>query len=133
MSVRRSIGVFGWRGPGFGIGIRRPPRHGIIAHEENPRIELSEKQALALEQQKAPLQVINPRTQEVFVLIKQEVYALTCKIVGGGEGQVWDDAATTTSFGDRREPWRCPSKSIGHSHGAMQQIEASLKTALELP
>ncbi len=56
-------------------------------------IELTEKQALTLEQQKAPLQLINPRTQEVFVLIKQEVYALTCKIVGGGEGQVWDDAA----------------------------------------
>ena len=56
-------------------------------------IELTEKQALALEQQKTPLEVVNPRTQEVFVLIKQEVYALTCKIVGGGKGQVWDDTA----------------------------------------
>ena len=56
-------------------------------------LELTEKQALALEKQTTPLQVINPRTQEVFVLIRQEVYALTCKIVGGGEGQTWDDTA----------------------------------------
>jgi hypothetical protein len=27
------------------------------------------------------------------VLIPKRVYDLTCKIVGGGPGQVWDDAA----------------------------------------
>jgi hypothetical protein len=56
-------------------------------------IELTEEQARAMEAQKAPLQVLNPRTQEVFVLIRKDVYDLTCGIVGGGRGQVWDDEA----------------------------------------
>lgn len=51
-------------------------------------IELTEEQALALERQKVPLQIVNPRTQEVYVLIRQDVYKLSCKIVGGGEGKV---------------------------------------------
>lgn len=56
-------------------------------------IELTEEQAQALKEQKAPLRVVNPRTQEVFVLIRQEVYDLTRSIVGGGPGRVWDDQA----------------------------------------
>ena len=40
-------------------------------------IELTEEQALVMEQQQDPLQVINPRTREVFVVIRQEIYALT--------------------------------------------------------
>ena len=56
-------------------------------------IQLTEEQQQALEAQKAPLQVLNPRTQEIFVLIRQDVYQLTCSIVGGGKGQVWDDEA----------------------------------------
>jgi hypothetical protein len=56
-------------------------------------IELTPEQAQAMSEQKAPLQVLNPVTQEVFVLIRKEVYDLTCSIVGGGQGQVWDDEA----------------------------------------
>lgn len=56
-------------------------------------IELTEEQVTAMERTKTPLQVVNPRTQEVFVLIRQEVYALTSKIVRGGKGQAWDDKA----------------------------------------
>ena len=56
-------------------------------------LELTEQQATALEAQKAPLRLVNPRTQEVFVLIRQDVYELTCGIIGGGAGQVWDDVA----------------------------------------
>ena len=56
-------------------------------------IELTEEQAQALDAQKAPLQLVNPATQEVFVLIRKEVYDLTCSIVGGGGGRVWDDEA----------------------------------------
>ena len=56
-------------------------------------IDLTETQAQAQESQKAPLQVRNPRTQEVFVLVSQKVYELTCSTVGGGQGQVWDDEA----------------------------------------
>jgi hypothetical protein len=56
-------------------------------------IELTEEQLKALEAQKAPLQVLNPRTREIYVLIRQDVYQLTCSIVGGGKGQAWDDEA----------------------------------------
>lgn len=56
-------------------------------------IELTEQQAQALEAQKSPLHLLNPRTSEVYVLIRQDVYQLTCNIVGGGPGQVWDDEA----------------------------------------
>ena len=38
-------------------------------------------------------ETLNPATQEVFVLIRKEVYDLTCNIVGGGQGRVWDDEA----------------------------------------
>ena len=56
-------------------------------------LELTEEQQKALETQKGPLHLVNPRTQEVFVLIRQDVYNLTRSIVGGGRGQVWDDEA----------------------------------------
>jgi hypothetical protein len=56
-------------------------------------IELSEAQVRALEGQKTPLHLVNPATQEVFVLIRKDVYDLTCSIVGGGRGRVWDDQA----------------------------------------
>jgi hypothetical protein len=54
-------------------------------------IELTEQQMQAMAEQQSPLQVVNSRTQEVFVLIRRDVYDLTCKIVGGRKGQVWDD------------------------------------------
>ena len=50
-------------------------------------LELTEEQQKALETQKGPLHLVNPRTQEVFVLIRQDVYNLTRSIVGGGRGQ----------------------------------------------
>jgi len=36
-------------------------------------------------------------TREVFVLIRKEVYDLTCGIVGGGRGRVWDDESDGVS------------------------------------
>ena len=56
-------------------------------------IELTQEQALALEKQQSPLQVIDPRTREVYVLVRKNVYDLTCTIVGGGPGKIWDDEA----------------------------------------
>jgi hypothetical protein len=56
-------------------------------------IELTETQVRALESQKSPLHLVNPETQEVFVLIRKDVYDLTCTIVGGQKGRVWDDEA----------------------------------------
>ncbi|MFO0964173.1 MAG: hypothetical protein U0793_01115 [Gemmataceae bacterium] len=54
-------------------------------------IELTEPQAKAVEAEKKPLHLMNPRTQEVFVLIRKQVYDLTCSMAGG-EAKVWDDA-----------------------------------------
>ena len=56
-------------------------------------IELTEEQAAALEKQQAPLQLVNPRTREVYVLIRRNVYDLTCAVVAGGKGKPWDDEA----------------------------------------
>jgi hypothetical protein len=55
-------------------------------------IELTNEQIRALENG-TPLHMLNPKTQEVFVLIRKDVYTLTCSIVGGAHGQVWDDTA----------------------------------------
>ncbi len=56
-------------------------------------IELTKEQARAMVEQGAPLHVLNPCTKEVFVLIRKDVYDLTCTVVGGGNGKVWDDEA----------------------------------------
>ena len=49
-------------------------------------LELTPEQALALEQQKEPLKLVNPHTQEVFVLVRHDIYNLTSKIL-----KKWDD------------------------------------------
>jgi hypothetical protein len=54
-------------------------------------LELTERQSQALAEQKSPLELVDPATQEVFVLVRKEVYELTCSVVGGRKGQVWDD------------------------------------------
>lgn len=55
--------------------------------------ELTEEQARALEKQQAPLQLVHPRTGEVYVLVRKNVYDLACTVVGGAKGQPWDDEA----------------------------------------
>jgi hypothetical protein len=55
-------------------------------------LELTEQQVQAVAAQSTPVQMINPATQEVFVLVRKEVYDLACNIVGGRPGQIWDDA-----------------------------------------
>lgn len=56
-------------------------------------LELTQEQAAALQNQPAPLQLVNPRTGEVYVLVRKNVYDLACTVVGGGKGKVWDDEA----------------------------------------
>jgi hypothetical protein len=56
-------------------------------------IELTPEQAQAMAEQKAPLRVVNPVTQEVFVLVPQKVYELTCGIVGSMNRSGWDNPA----------------------------------------
>jgi hypothetical protein len=54
-------------------------------------LELTDRQVQAIAAQKSPVELVNPATQEVFVLVRKEVYELTCSIVGGRPGQVWDE------------------------------------------
>jgi hypothetical protein len=62
--------------------------------KENPMVEMTPEQVQAMEAlEKGPLHLLNPKTNEVYVLIRQDVYKLTCSVVGGGSGQVWDDVA----------------------------------------
>ena len=64
-------------------------------------IELTQEQVQALEAKQAPLQLVNPATQQVYVLIRKDLYDLTCGIVGGGPGRVWDDEADDDLIADR--------------------------------
>jgi hypothetical protein len=63
-----------------------------MSTEEPTMIELTPEQAAALEEQKAPLHLTDPRTREVYVLIRKEVYDLYCSVVGR-KGKGWDNEA----------------------------------------
>jgi hypothetical protein len=54
-------------------------------------IELTGEQVQAQQQSQGPLHVVNPRTQEVYVLIRQDVYQLVSSIVSGPNRRGWDD------------------------------------------
>jgi hypothetical protein len=63
-----------------------------MQEREAVMIELTAEQAQAMQaQETGPLQVLNPRTGEVYVLIRQDVYQLTCNIVSGPNRAGWDD------------------------------------------
>jgi hypothetical protein len=54
-------------------------------------IELTVDQVRALQaEQENPVQVLNPHTGEVFVLIRQDVYQLTKRVLGPSN-RAWDD------------------------------------------
>jgi hypothetical protein len=55
-------------------------------------IELTQEQLQALEAQpQGPLQVLNPRTREIYVLVRQDVYDLVRRIIDGPNRRGWDD------------------------------------------
>ncbi len=56
-------------------------------------IPLSEEQIRAMQSQPSPLHVVNPHTQEVYVLIRQDVYELTRSIIDGPNRRGWEDQA----------------------------------------
>ena len=56
-------------------------------------IELTKSQVSAMTLQQVPLHLVDPATQEVYVLIRKDVYDLTCGIVAGGTRRVWADDA----------------------------------------
>jgi hypothetical protein len=66
----------------------------MILAKEIAMIELTEEQVQALEAQtQGPLQLLNPRTREVFVLIRQNVYELTSRIVSSPNRRGWENPA----------------------------------------
>ena len=57
-------------------------------------IELTEEQIQAVAAEaKGPVQILNPRTREIFVLIHKEVYDLTTRIMSGANRRGWDSPA----------------------------------------
>ena len=56
-------------------------------------IQLTAEQVQALETQKEPLEMVNPLTQEIYVLIRKDVYDLTCSIVSEPNRRGWEDPA----------------------------------------
>ncbi|MBI3409883.1 MAG: hypothetical protein HY040_16210 [Planctomycetes bacterium] len=57
-------------------------------------IELTEDQVQAVALcRTGPVQVVNPRTREVFVLIRKEIYDLTSRIVSAPNQRGWDSPA----------------------------------------
>jgi hypothetical protein len=49
--------------------------------KEDPMIELRGDQLQALDKEEQPASVIDPRTGQVYRLIRQEVYELVCGII----------------------------------------------------
>ena len=57
-------------------------------------IELTEEQAQAVAScRTGALQMLNPRTKEVFVLIRKEIYDLTSRIVDAPNRRGWENPA----------------------------------------
>ena len=54
---------------------------------------LRQEQAQAMATQNTPLQVVNPLTQQVYVLVPEKVYELTCRIVSVPNRAGWDNPA----------------------------------------
>jgi hypothetical protein len=54
-------------------------------------IELTEEQVQAQAAQESPLEMLNPRTQETFFLIRKDVYKLVCSIVSVPNRNGWDN------------------------------------------
>jgi hypothetical protein len=56
-------------------------------------IELTNEQLQALEAAEGALQVVNPRTGQTFVLLRQDVYDRMRQVVEGPNRRGWDDPA----------------------------------------
>ena len=54
-------------------------------------IELTEEQVRALEQSQGPLPLVNPKTKEVYFLLREDVYRLVRGVVSGPNRRGWDD------------------------------------------
>jgi hypothetical protein len=67
-------------------------------------IELTEEQARALETaHENPAQVLNPRTREVFVLVRQDIYQLMKQVLAPSN-RAWDDPKLDDYERFRKQP-----------------------------
>jgi hypothetical protein len=69
-------------------------------------IELTDDQLQALDAETQPVAAVDPRTGQIYRLIKQEVYNLVCGVVAPFNRGVEDDPAM-----DVYEQWTTPSTS----------------------
>jgi hypothetical protein len=68
-------------------------------------IELTNEQSQALHQKvNEPLTMRDPRTQQVFVLVRQDVYELMQRWAGTFNRAGWDDPALDVYEADRDTP-----------------------------
>jgi len=57
-------------------------------------IELTPEQVTVLEGDKTPLEIVNPRTGESFVLLRKDIYERVRKVIADtNERAGWDDPA----------------------------------------
>jgi hypothetical protein len=67
-------------------------------------IKLTEEQMQAMEASDKPLRLVNERTQQTFVLIRQDVYDKLCKLVEGFNRRGWDDPELDVYEQYRKKP-----------------------------
>jgi hypothetical protein len=73
--------------------------------KERAMIELTNEQSRALEQNSdQPLRARDPRTQQVFVLVRQDVYELMQRWAGTFNRAGWDDPALDVYEEERDRP-----------------------------
>jgi hypothetical protein len=73
--------------------------------KEDVMIELTSEQSQALEQNAdQPAQVRDPRTQQVFVLVRQDVYELMQRWGASFNRAGWDDPALDVYEAERDRP-----------------------------
>jgi hypothetical protein len=73
--------------------------------KEQAMIELTNEQSQALEEKTdQPARVRDPRTQQVFVLVRQDVYDLMQRWAGTFNRAGWDDPALDVYEAERDRP-----------------------------
>jgi hypothetical protein len=62
------------------------------ARKETAMIELTDEQMRAIEGcTDTPVEVLNPRTKDVFVLVRQDIYQRVQRLIDGPNRRGWDD------------------------------------------
>jgi len=96
-------------------------------------IELTEEQAQALAEQESPLQVVNPRNQETYVLVCKDVYDLVCRIVSVPNPNGWDDPGDDDLI--RKRPGNAEKlpRSTGRTRNCRGRRSAGLSSSRPTP